>query len=86
MDMSQVKSKINWYRSPVDRDVLAELNRRSDWKGAVQTFGHLGLLTLTGAAAFYARGQSAHLGLTLDSFCTWNYVRISAQRVSRTLS
>ncbi|MBV7331722.1 fatty acid desaturase [Chloroflexi bacterium TSY] len=54
MDMSQVKSKINWYRSPVDREVLVELNRRSDWKGAAQTFGHLGLLTLTGTAAFYA--------------------------------
>src|SRR4051794_35030156 len=49
--------KINWYRSPVDRDTLAALNQRSDWKGLRQTLGHLGLLMLTGAAAFYAASR-----------------------------
>jgi hypothetical protein len=43
--------KINWYRSPVDRETLAALNQRSDWLGLLQTLGHLGLLALTGAAA-----------------------------------
>jgi fatty acid desaturase len=47
-------SKINWYRTPIDRALLAELNQRSDFWGLLQTLGHLGLLTLTGAAAFYA--------------------------------
>jgi len=46
--------KLNWYRTPIDRALLAELNQRSDFWGLLQTLGHLGLLTLTGAAAFYA--------------------------------
>ncbi len=46
--------KIPWYRSPVPRDVLPSLNQRSDPKGLAQTLGHLGLLVLTGAAAWYA--------------------------------
>ena len=49
--------RIAWYRSPVDREVLASLNQRSDWKGLIQTLGHLGLLALTGAAAFFAAGR-----------------------------
>ena len=50
--------KISWYRSPVNRVELAAVNQRSDWQGALQTFGHLGWLVLTGAAAWYA---SLHL-------------------------
>ena len=49
--------KIAWYRSPVERATLAALNQRSDWKGFLQTLGHLGLLTLSGAAAWYAIGR-----------------------------
>ena len=52
-----VKQKIHWHRSPIDRATLAALNQRSDWKGLLQTMGHLGLLTLTGAAAWYAAGR-----------------------------
>lgn len=54
--------KITWYRSPVDREVLAALNQRSDWRGLLQTLGHLGLLVLSGAAAWYA---SLHLPLAV---------------------
>ena len=36
--------KISWYRSPVSREVLAEINQRSDGKGLLQMAGHLGLL------------------------------------------
>jgi fatty acid desaturase len=49
-----IKQKIHWYRTPLDRELLATLNQRSDWRGLVQTGGHLGLLLLTGATAFYA--------------------------------
>ncbi len=49
--------KIDWYRSPLDRNVLVVLNQRSDWKGMVQTLGYLGLLVLTGASAWYAAGR-----------------------------
>ena len=59
MGAVQAKPKINWYRSPVDRETLAELNRRSDRQGLLQTGGHLGLLVLTGAAAWYAVGRLA---------------------------
>ena len=52
--------KINWYRPQIDRETFRSLNQRSDWRGMLQTLGHLGLLTLTGTAAFYA---AAHLTL-----------------------
>lgn len=54
MDAAVKKSKIAWYRSPVDRETLAKLNQRSDLKGFAQTLGHLGLLALTGGAAWYS--------------------------------
>jgi fatty acid desaturase len=50
--------RIPWYRSPVEREVLAALNQRSDRKGLVQSLGHLGLLALTGAAAWLAFGRA----------------------------
>ena len=46
--------KISWYRSPVKREILAELNQRSDWKGFLYTFGNLGLLALTAGLSWYA--------------------------------
>ena len=54
MTYGPVQSKVNWYRSPIDRATLAELNQRSDLLGLMQALGHLGLLALTGAAAWYA--------------------------------
>ena len=57
MTGEQRKSTIGWYRSPVKREVLDALNQRSDLQGAFQTLGHLGLLALTGAAAFFVVGQ-----------------------------
>ena len=54
------RRQINWYRPQIDREVFRSLNQRSDWKGMLQTLGHLGLLTLTGTCAFYA---AAHLPL-----------------------
>lgn len=54
MPASRSDLRIPWYRSPVSREVLAALNQRSDWRGLAQSLGHLGLLVLTGAAAWYA--------------------------------
>jgi len=54
MSNEPIQPKINWYRTPVDRDVLAALNQRSDVKGLLQTLGHLGLLIMSGALAIYA--------------------------------
>lgn len=64
----QKTQKINWYRSPVERVTLNALNQRSDWKGLRQTLGHLGLLLLTGSAAWVAAAQSAWLLLALALF------------------
>lgn len=46
--------RVDWYRTPLPRDTLAELNRRSDLKGALQTLGMLGLFLLSGGAAWYS--------------------------------
>ena len=45
------QSKIGWYRSPIDRDLLLDLMKRSDVKGWRQTSLHLGLFIFTGCAA-----------------------------------
>jgi len=49
--------KISWYRSPMKREILTKLNQRSDWQGLFQTLGHLGLLVLTGACAWFAASR-----------------------------
>ncbi len=46
--------RVDWYRTPLPRETLAELNRRSDLKGAAQTLGMLGLFLLSGGAAWYS--------------------------------
>ena len=34
---------VNWYRTPIDHDTLADLMQRSDLRGWIQTLLHLGL-------------------------------------------
>lgn len=68
MSSEPIQQKINWYRTPIDRDTLAALNQRSDVKGFAQTLGHLGLLTLSGIAAFYAAQQGAVVALLVILF------------------
>mgnify|MGYP001180220760 FL=1 len=48
---------INWYRSPVDRDLLLRLMQRSDLKGAVQTLSHLGYFFSSALLAYWLYGQ-----------------------------
>ncbi len=48
------QTKLHWYRVPLDRAVLAELNQRSDAWGFAQTLGHLGIIVATGALSWYA--------------------------------
>ena len=57
MQGDENKRKITWYRSRLDRETLKALNQRSDWKGMLEVLGHLGLIGLTGAAAWYAQGR-----------------------------
>ena len=51
--------RISWYRSPVSRETLIELNRRSDLLGCVQTLGYLAVLVVTGGVAVWAVGRLA---------------------------
>ena len=46
--------RIKWYRSPVGREDLAALNKRSDLKGFLQAGGYMGLLAVTGTSACLA--------------------------------
>jgi hypothetical protein len=61
MENERKLRKIDWYRSPVERDQLAALNQRSDWKGLRQALGHLGILLVTGGVAWYASAQGLWL-------------------------
>ncbi len=51
---TQEKRRISWYRTKIDRELLAELNQRSDLLGALQTLSYLGTLAATGALAWWA--------------------------------
>jgi fatty acid desaturase len=48
------KLRVKWYRSPVPREELSKLNKRSDFWGFLQTGGYLGLLALTAAVSIYS--------------------------------
>ena len=52
--MSEVRKslKINWYRCPIDKQVLSQLVKKSDMKGLIQSLGHLGLWVLTGSLSW----------------------------------
>ena len=43
--------KIPWHRTPIDRAVLAELNRRRDLRPLVDNLGQLGFMAATAALA-----------------------------------
>ncbi|MEI8197888.1 MAG: fatty acid desaturase, partial [Phycisphaerae bacterium] len=57
MDTAQSKLRVSWYRSPVSREDLRRLNQRSDFQAFLQTGGYLGLLALSGTAAYYSAGR-----------------------------
>ena len=48
---------IPWYRVPVEKETMRSLNGRSDWKGFLQTGGHLCLLALTATAAWFTKDR-----------------------------
>ena len=68
MTYGPAQSKISWYRTPVDRTVLAELNQRSDLFGLLQSLGHLSLLALTGAAAWFSLQAGLWWGVAIALF------------------
>ena len=54
MSTNDQHANISWQKVPVDRETLRNLHHRSDWKGLLQAGGFLGLLALTGTAAWLA--------------------------------
>lgn len=54
MTAYQPDPDIAWYRSPVEREALNGLMRRSNLHGWLQTLGHLGLFAATGGLAYLA--------------------------------
>ena len=58
MSQDPTNRRIAWYKCPISREDLAALNQRSDWKGLAHTLEYLGLLVLTGGAAWYAVGRA----------------------------
>ena len=48
---------VPWYRTQLDSAVFKQLHRKSDFWGALQTLGHLGVLVLTGGSAYYSAGH-----------------------------
>jgi fatty acid desaturase len=46
--------QIRWYRTPIDKDLLRELSRRSDLLGTLQAVGYLGVFAVTATASVYS--------------------------------
>jgi fatty acid desaturase len=44
---------LTWYRSPIEKDTLAQLMQRSNLRGSLQTFAHLGFFLVTAALAYF---------------------------------
>jgi len=59
VEASGESPKTAWYRSPIERERLRELTRRSDAMGLLQALSHLGLLVATGCGAWMALRHEA---------------------------
>jgi fatty acid desaturase len=73
----EVGDPIKWYRCKVPRDLFADLNRKNDRQGFIQTLGYLGILTTTGTlaclATFFMPWYVAAFALFLHGTC-WNFL------------
>ena len=67
-DRGSEKQRITWHRTKIDRQLLADLNQRSDFWGALQTLGYLATLVATGGLAGGRRCM--HLHGSSGFFCT----------------
>jgi fatty acid desaturase len=45
---------VDWYRTPIDRDLLNELMQRNNFRGWLQTLAHLGWFAATAGFAWFA--------------------------------
>ena len=61
------QAKLHWYRLPLDRALLAQLNQRSDACGFAQTLYHLGIIIATGAGQVFLPPELPQATGTLGS-------------------
>jgi fatty acid desaturase len=47
-------TRLSWYRCPIDRGLLAQLNKKNDWRPLLHNLAQLGFSAVTGAFAFWA--------------------------------
>ena len=62
LDKVRKKLRIKWYRCPIERDKLRELNKRSNLRGLLQALGHLMLMAGTGVLTYYLFLQQTWIG------------------------
>ena len=61
MESKSSVAKIDWYRSPVDKEVMSELLEISNRKGLYYAGGNLLLILLTGLITVYVWGNYSFL-------------------------
>lgn len=62
------QNRVKWYRVPLDKETLAQLNAKSDAKGLAQSLGHLALIALTATATLYSASHGIWWGVLLGLF------------------
>lgn len=60
--------RVEWYRSPIEREKLRELSKRSDLQGWMQAGGHLALFAGTGTLAYFCWSREIWIGLAVALF------------------
>jgi len=66
---------INWYRTKISKEQMKEVHRRSDFLGAVQTLGYLGLIAMTFTAAMLS-------SIYLPWYCTLGFIFLHGMAAS----
>ncbi|MGY8822990.1 MAG: fatty acid desaturase [Candidatus Latescibacterota bacterium] len=69
---------IAWHRTPVERETIKALHRRSDLKAFLQVAGHLGLIALTGTIAWHVQDRLYLLLPTLLAYGTFYVFLLNA--------
>ena len=65
LDAARKNTRIEWYRTKIDRSVLTAMTRRSDMKGMIQALGHLLIYSISAASAIYLWSRQLWIGLVL---------------------
>lgn len=78
MNVASSARTIGWYRTPLGRTTIRNLNQRSNWKGLLQISAHVGLIGLTGSVAWMVQDQWYLLLPTLFLYGTFYVFLLNA--------